>query len=144
MPVHVSLYIQTSTFPYSLKSQTKAYLCEVLGNLPSSFQHIGACLTFTWAPPLSKSCLQHLWPLNSLSVSPSTRQRQLGPVLPARWSTCSRHAASGRSTHCLRKRSSLTCSQSVDWVTFVQRYNAEHILAPGFMCTYMQCTAQSQ
>lgn len=74
--VHVSLYIQTSTFPYSLTGQTKAYLCKVLGNLPSSFQHIGACLTFTRAPPLSNSRLQHLWPLNSLSVSPSTCQCQ--------------------------------------------------------------------
>lgn len=70
--VPVSLYIQTSTFPYSPKSQTKAYLYKVLGNLPSSFQHIGACLTFTRAPPPSNSRLRHLWPLNSLSVSPST------------------------------------------------------------------------
>lgn len=76
VPVHVSLYIQTSTFPYSLTGPTKAYLCKVLGNLPSSFQHIGACLTFTRAPTLSNSRLQHLWPLNSLSVSPSTCQCQ--------------------------------------------------------------------
>lgn len=85
VPVHVSLYIQTSIFPCSLKSQTKAYLCKVLGNLPSFFQHIGACLTLTRAPPLSNSRLQHLWPLNSLSVSPSTCQRQAG--LPAHSNT---------------------------------------------------------
>ena len=40
VPIHVSLYIQTSTFPYSLKNHTKAYLCKVLGNLPSSLQQI--------------------------------------------------------------------------------------------------------
>lgn len=90
---------------HSLRSQTKAYLCEVLGNLPSSFQHIGACLTFTRAPLLSNSRLQHLWPLNSLSVSPSTCQRQ-----PA---TDCQHiripaAGFGVSVHCLRKCPSLT------------------------------------
>ncbi len=79
-PVCLCLFMLAFTYRHlhfhSLKCQTKAYLCKILGNLPSSFQHIGACLTFTRAPLLSNSRLQHLWPLNSLSVSPSTCQRQ--------------------------------------------------------------------
>lgn len=55
-----AFYIQTSTLPYSLRSQTKAYLCKLLGNLAPSLQHIGACLGFTWNPVLSNSRLQHL------------------------------------------------------------------------------------
>lgn len=68
--VYVSLYIQTSTFPYSLNSWTKTYLCKVLGNLPSSFQHIGTCLSFTLASVLSNSRLPHLRPWTACLCHP--------------------------------------------------------------------------
>lgn len=105
-PVWLSLFmlaftLQTSTFPYSLKSQTKAYLCKVLGNLPWSVQHIGACLTFTRAPQLSNSSLQHLWPLRSPPASPSTCQRQ-PPTDCQHFQTCSRHTAFDVSMQCVR------------------------------------------
>lgn len=70
------LIVWSSSPPSYSRAKERPYLCKVLGNFPSSFQHTGAYLTFTWAPSLSSSRLQHLWSLNSLSVSPSTCQRQ--------------------------------------------------------------------
>lgn len=80
-----ALYMQPSTFPLRLKQLTavlrqsrkeRPYLCKLVGNLPRSFQHTGTCSTLTRAPSLRGSLLQHLCSLNSLSVSPSTCQRQ--------------------------------------------------------------------
>lgn len=47
---HTDIDISLQSAAFTQWSQTKAYLCKGLGNLPSSFQHIGSCLTFTWAP----------------------------------------------------------------------------------------------
>lgn len=76
-------------FLYSLKSQTKAYLCTFLGNLPWLLQHIGPFLTCMGPSAVQLLSLTLVIP-DCRFVSPLKHRPGLH-MLPAHLNTCSRH-----------------------------------------------------